>query len=238
MKHLFFDLDHTLWDFEKNSESALRILFDQLGLESNIRSFTTFHTEYKKINAELWYLYSKGEVSKDLLRVKRFNDTLKHFKVIDTSLAEKLADGYVQLSPYQKNLFPGTLDVLASLKSDGYELHIITNGFKEIQEIKLSNTGIRDYFDVVLCSEEVGKQKPHIDVFHSAMNRAGTVAKDSVMIGDNLHTDILGAERAGITGILFDPHFEHRDGTHEWQIRKLNEIPELLPWIQKSKNTI
>lgn len=235
MKHLFFDLDHTLWDFETNSETALKILFEQLGLSNNIRSFNAFHKEYKKINAELWYLYSKGEVSKDVLRIKRFNDTLRQFEIKDKDLVTKLAEGYVSISPYQKNLFPGTHEVLELLRSDGYELHIITNGFKEIQEIKLSNSGIRDYFDVVLCSEEVGKQKPHIDVFHTAMKKAGTRANDSIMIGDNLHTDILGAERAGMTGILFDPHNDHKGGTHEWHIQQLKEIPELIPWIKKAR---
>lgn len=236
MKHLFFDLDHTLWDFETNSESALKVLFEQLDLAKRIRSFNAFHKEYKKINAELWYLYSKGEVSKEVLRLKRFNDTLLHFDIKDKILANQLADGYVSISPYQKNLFPGALDVLELLKSDGYELHIITNGFKEIQEIKLNNSGIRHYFDVVLCSEEVGKQKPHIEVFQSAISKAGTKSTESIMIGDNLHTDILGAERAGMTGILFDPHFDHKQGTHEWHINKLNEIPELIPWIKNAKS--
>lgn len=233
MKHLFFDLDHTLWDFDKNSEAALRILFNDLQLDRIFPSFQSFHHHYKKINAEMWYQYGQGKITKAELRTRRFLDTLKQFEVNDEVLAEQLAGGYVRISPYQKNLFPGTHETLSTLKKDGYQLHIITNGFMEIQDIKLRNTEIRNYFDVVLCSEEIGVQKPHEKVFHSALERAKASAAESVMIGDNMHTDILGAARAGIRGILFDPHGEHREGTNEWQIRELKEIPDLLPWIAR-----
>jgi putative hydrolase of the HAD superfamily len=233
MKHLFFDLDHTLWDFNKNSEAALRILFSDLQLERIFPSFESFHHHYKAINGEMWYLYGKGKITKAELRIRRFLDTLKKFEIHDETLAESLASGYVRISPYQKNLFPGTHETLRQLKDDGHVLHIITNGFMEIQDIKLRTSEIRDYFDVVLCSEEVGVQKPHADVFQSALQRAGAKAEESVMIGDNLHTDILGAARVGIKGILFDPHGDHREGTHEWQIRALKEIPEILPWLKK-----
>src|SRR3989338_3741092 len=124
--------------------------------------------------------------------------------------------------------------MLTSLKQDGFRLHIITNGFREIQEIKLRNTDIRDYFDVVLCSEEMGKQKPHPLVFQTALERAGAKKEESIMIGDNLHTDVMGASRAGIQAILFDPERVHRQGTHEWHIHHLEEIPDLIPWISKA----
>lgn len=233
MKHLFFDLDHTLWDFEKNSEAALRILYQDLQLDRIFPSFQSFHHHYKEINGKMWYSYSQGKITKDELRIRRFLDTLKQYEVKNHELAGMLADEYVRISPYQKNLFPGAHETLGKLKEDGFQLHIITNGFMEIQEIKLRNTEIRDFFDVVLCSEEIGVQKPHADVFQSVLNRAGARSSESVMIGDNLHTDILGAERVGIRGILFDPHAEHREGTHDWQIRELKEIPEILPWIKK-----
>lgn len=236
MKHLFFDLDHTLWDFDKNSEAALRLLYDDLNLGNDLRSFRSFHTAYKKINAELWYQYGIGNICKAELRVKRFSDTLSKFDVQNKELAEKLAEGYVATSPFQTNLFPHTKETLEGLKNDGYALHIITNGFKEIQDIKLTNSGIRNYFDIILCSEDVGKSKPAPEVFHTALNNAKATAHESLMIGDNYHADVLGAERAGITGVLFDPHFEHHDGRHDWQIRKLNEIPELIPWIIQAKS--
>ncbi|MDX2360114.1 MAG: YjjG family noncanonical pyrimidine nucleotidase [Crocinitomicaceae bacterium] len=235
MKHLFFDLDHTLWDFEKNSEAALRLLYANLELDNELRSFQSFHTAYKKVNRKLWNQYGLGQLSKADLRFERFNKTLLKFDVNHPELAEKLASGYVETSPHQTILFPNAENTLIQLRDLGYEMHIITNGFKEIQDIKLTKSGIRDYFDVVVCSEEVGKNKPAREVFTEALIRADAKAKDSVMIGDNYKADVLGAERSGICGVLFDPHREHREGSHEWHINDLDEIPELLPWIKQKR---
>ncbi|MEJ6582908.1 MAG: YjjG family noncanonical pyrimidine nucleotidase [Crocinitomicaceae bacterium] len=234
MKHIFFDLDRTLWDFETNSEKALNILFDQLELGQTIRSFRTFHTQYKKINAELWYDYAKGKVTKEELRTSRFERTLKKFNIDDPNLALQLGDGYIELSPYQTNLFPHTIETLETLKKEDYALHIITNGFKEVQFIKLKNSGLIDYFDVILCSEEVGKTKPSPEVFQTALDRANAKKQESLMIGDDYHADILGAEKFGIQSILFDPENKHKEGSHDWKIKRLNEIPALIPWIVKS----
>lgn len=231
MKHLFFDLDRTLWDFDKNSESALTILYDELKLDDHLRSFQSFHTKYKKVNGELWHKYSKGEISKEVLRVKRFADTLHHFDVKNKELAEALADGYVSLSPYQTNLFPDTLETLEKLKNDNFELHIITNGFSEVQHIKLDKSGLKPYFDIVLCSEEVGKSKPSRLVFDHALELAKAKADESIMIGDSYEADIVGAENAGIRAILFDPDRVHREGRHTWHIHELKAIPETLPWM-------
>mgnify|MGYP002628301513 CR=1 FL=1 len=233
MKHLFFDLDRTLWDFETNSEAALKILFNELSLGDNIRSFRTFHTQYKKVNAELWFQYANGTVTKEDLRVKRFERTLLKFQVNDPKLALRLGDGYVELSPYQTNLFPKTIETLTSLKED-YQLHIITNGFKEVQFIKLKNSGLIDFFDVILCSEEVGKSKPSPDVFQYALRKANAQKKESLMIGDDYHADIIGAEKFGMQSILFDPLNKHGEGRHDWKIKRLDEIPALIPWIVKS----
>lgn len=233
MKHLFFDLDRTLWDFEKNSEAALRILFDTLELQNHIKSFDSFHGTYKKINASLWNAYGKGTLSKDILRVKRFDDTLKSFQLHSSELAEKLADGYVEISPLQTHIFPETHETLATLKSDGFQMHIITNGFQEIQHIKLANCNLNAYFDVVVCSEEVGKNKPAPEVFQHAMKLAKAQPEESVMIGDDFKVDILGAERAGMKAILFDPHKQYNDRAHEWRIHSLSRIPEILPWMAR-----
>lgn len=234
MKHLFFDLDRTLWDFEKNSEAALNLLYEDLKLSNHLRSFRSFHTAYKKINAELWHQYGSGKITKAELRVRRFNDTLKKFDVHNEELAIQLGDGYVKTSPYQTNLFPHTTETLTDLKNDGYELHIITNGFKEVQYIKLEKSKLIDFFDVIVCSEEVGKNKPARDVFDYAMHHAKAKPAESIMIGDDYLVDIVGAERVGMKGILFDPNKSYREGTHEWQINYLKEIPGLIPWINKT----
>ena len=187
MKHLFFDLDRTLWDFEKNSETALNILYDELNLDNHLRSFRSFHTKYKKINGELWDQYSKGKITKDLLRVKRFQDTLAHFDVKSKDLSHSLAEGYVSISPYQTNLFPDAIETLEKLKNDNFELHIITNGFLEVQHIKLDKSGLKPYFDVILCSEEVGKNKPSRMVFDHALDLAKAKNDESIMILSLIH---------------------------------------------------
>ena len=233
MKHLFFDLDRTLWDFEKNSEQALKILFDDLSLHGHFKSFQSFHKTYKNINAKLWQQYGKGKITKDVLRIKRFDDTLKSFQIFDKELAGKLGEGYVNISPYQTNLFPNTIETLSYLKKEGFELHIITNGFKEVQYIKLEKSGLIDFFDVIVCSEEVGESKPAINVFNHSLKLADAKSSNSIMIGDDFNCDILGACNAGMQGILFDPHNKYKPNHHEWQINNLDEIPELIPWISK-----
>jgi putative hydrolase of the HAD superfamily len=234
MKHIFFDLDRTLWDFDTNSKAALELMFEKNNLGDNMRSFQSFYTTYKKINGKLWSMYGKGNLTKDVLRVKRFEDTLKSFQINNRELAEKLAEEYVHTSPYQTNIFPGTIETLKELKANNHELHIITNGFKEIQAIKLKNSGIRDYFDIIVCSEEVGKNKPAPEVFQYATNLAKANPSDSLMIGDDYLVDIVGAERFGMKGILFDPHQSYRDGTHDWHINSLDKIPGMIPWIKKT----
>lgn len=234
MKHLFFDLDHTLWDFETNSEKALTILYEEYDLKNNFNSYAGFLKVYKKINGKLWYQYGKGQITKEELRVRRFYDTLKKFKTDDLELAKKLGEGYLSISPFQTTLFPGAIETLTSLKNDEYKMHIITNGFKEVQYIKLEKSGILDFFDVIVCSEEVGLNKPAKEVFYHSLELAKAKPTESIMIGDDLRVDVIGAEKVGMKGVLFDPNNSYKEGAHEWHIDNLNKIPELIPWIKKS----
>lgn len=233
-KHIFFDLDRTLWDFDKNSRLALSILFEEHNLHTHFSSFEAFHKTYKEINAKMWYQYGKGQVSKDSLRVGRFIETFRKHKVDKKELALHLSDEYVRISPYQTNLFPGTKETLDVLTGMGYQMHIITNGFSEIQHIKLKQSGIDNYFKVILCSEEVGVNKPNPEVFHFALDKSGAKATNSIMIGDDYNVDVRGATKVGMQAILFDPNEDYRKGTHDWQVTHMNEIPGMLPWIVKS----
>lgn len=232
MKHVFFDLDRTLWDFETNSKNALAQLFVEHELGSFIKSFDSFYNAYKETNARLWNSYGKGKISKEVLRVKRFEDTLRQYQYFDKELAVRLGDEYVAISPHQTVLFPNAKETLESLANANYRLHIITNGFKEVQSIKLQHSGIIAYFDVVLCSEEVGMNKPDPRVFRHAMERSGAKPEESVMIGDDFKVDILGAVSAGMDAVLFDPHLNYKPGTHEWQVNDLSQIPGMLTWIR------
>lgn len=235
-KHLFFDLDRTLWDFEKNSQIALKKIFELYKLDEFIPNFYKFYYTYKNINAELWVKYGAGKISKEELRNARFYRTLKKFKKDDKVLSDKIGTAYIEISPTQKNLFPNTIEVLTELKKEGYRLHIITNGFKEVQYIKLTNCGLIDLFEVIVCSEEVGKNKPNPEVFNYAMQLANADSSKSVMIGDDLKVDILGASNVGMQTILFDPDKKYRKAKGDYVIKNLNEIPSILPWIFRSSS--
>lgn len=230
-KHLFFDLDRTLWDFEANSKLALQHLFSELKLDQHIDDFDAFHDEYKVKNAELWKLYGAGKLAKEELRTKRFADTFALFEIVDANLVEKISDGYVEISPMQTQLFPGSIETLEKLKEDDYILHIITNGFKEVQYVKLRNSKLSPFFDVIVCSEEVGKNKPNPQIFHYATQKANAKIDESVMIGDDLEVDVIGAMNVGMKAILFDPENQHANFTDAPRIQKISEVPDTLVWL-------
>jgi putative hydrolase of the HAD superfamily len=217
-KHVFFDLDRTLWDFDANSKKALHLIFHDEKLHHHL-NFEVFHRIYEQVNAQLWADYSKGKVTKNELRTLRFLETLRKFKLADQKLSERIGEAYIELSPRQTQLFPGVLETLKELKNIGFQLHIITNGFQEVQFVKLENSGLRDFFDVIVCSEFVGKNKPDPEIFHYAMKEAGTISNNSLMIGDDLRADIFGSTRVGMEAILFDPHkkqkLEHQHVVHD-----------------------
>ncbi len=228
IKDVFFDLDRTLWDFDKNSESALRIIYDELKLSDHSSSFDAFMTIYRDVNARFWRDYAEGKIDKLQLRNGRFIDTLKEFKINNVKMGEQMSDRYLEISPFQTHLFPSTKEVLTDLKNSNYNLHIITNGFKEVQFTKLENSGILHFFNDVLCSEEIGQAKPHPLVFEGALKRTNAIAANSIMIGDDFNADVVGAENAGIRGVLFDPFkiYEGKSGLE--RVGHLEEIPPLI----------
>lgn len=232
-KHLFFDLDRTLWDFEKNSEKALQHLYEESRLRDRIPSFQRFHQTYKNENALLWKKYGKGKIDKAYLRDARFSRTFLKFDIVDAALTSYFSEGYIELSPRQTCLFPNTHETLSDLQKEGYRLHIITNGFKEVQHIKLAESGLTNYFDLVLCSEEVGVNKPAPGIFAHALKSTGASPTDSVMIGDDFEVDILGAVQSGMHAIHFDPEEKRKRRADDWRIRDLSELPEMLPWLFK-----
>jgi putative hydrolase of the HAD superfamily len=224
-KHLFFDLDRTLWDFDGNSKRALYQLYNEANLAQSTVSFIDFHDHYVEVNATLWKAYGKKEITKDFLRDERFRKTLENWKLNDENLVKHFSDGYVEISPKQTELFPNTLETLHELKQSNYEMHIITNGFKEVQYIKLENCKLRPFFDIIVCSEEVGINKPDPKIFQFAMNKAGAKAENSFMIGDDYEVDILGAERVGMKTVHFNPQIEEKQVKHMNQITNLSQLP-------------
>ena len=158
--------------------------------------------------------------------------TLTSFKIHDRSLAVKFSDRYVEVSPKQTTLFPDTIDTLEELKKLDYKMHIITNGFEEVQHIKLDNSNLKPFFDVIVCSENVGYNKPDIRVFNYAMNKAKALADKSVMIGDDRAVDVQGALRAGMRAILFDPENQYKQPASELKVQNINELPLMLAMMK------
>lgn len=225
---LFLDLDHTLWDFETNSKEALSELADKYKLiEKGIPSFEHFLADYFLINELLWEEYRKNKISKDALRYDRFHLALKKYKIDDFNLATAIGNEYVAIAPYKTNLFPHAIDVLEYLKGK-YDLHIITNGFEETQHLKLKNSKLDHYFNHIVTSERSGFKKPDERMFHFSLELAKAKPETSLMIGDSLEADVLGAKNVGMHQVYFNPEGkEHAEElTHE--IKSLKELIHIL----------
>ena len=203
--HLFFDLDRTLWDFDKNSEHALKSIFEEIESSFNGINFYKFHGVYKIENAKLWKDYAKGKLDKETLRYKRFENTFLELGCCSDNLIQFFGDEYVTRSPYQKKLIKGSLETLMELKNLNFNLHIITNGFIEVQHIKLDHCELRPFFNAVICSEEVGYNKPNQQIFEYAMKQTGADRNNSIMIGDDYLADIHGATSVGWKAMFFNP---------------------------------
>ncbi len=202
-KDIFFDLDHTLWDFETNSSLTLQALFNEYDLTvRDIPSFADFHAVYKEHNHRLWDKYSKGLIKQDELRWKRMSYSLLDFKIGDEKLAKEMSARYLTILPDQKALFEYSIEILNYLQNKGYRLHIVSNGFEEVQHNKLIKSGIKKYFSTIITSEGCNATKPNKEIFEAALHAAGAIVSESIMIGDNPEADIQGAINAGMDSIL------------------------------------
>lgn len=198
-QHIFFDLDHTLWDFETNSRQTLEDLYHSYNLQSKgVHSFELFYHGYFLHNEKLWDRFRKGFIKIDDLRWKRMWLTLLDFKIGDQNLAMDMAKRFLDLLPTRKTLFPHTVEILTYLTNKGYKLHLITNGFEQTQHFKLKNAGIDSYFGEVITSEGSSYIKPNKEIFQYAFEKTNASPQTSIMIGDNVEVDILGAINAGI----------------------------------------
>ena len=230
VRHIFFDLDHTLWDFESNSREALADMYDSHGMESRCGvEFGSFLPVYESINARYWAQYSAGTVAKNELRYRRFHDAFLNFGFDDLALSKTWADEYLRLSPYKTHLMPGALEALQYLHGK-YDLHLITNGFAEVQNIKIDQSRLRPYFQTILISEEHGVSKPAAAIFRLAEQLSGASTDECLMIGDNLSMDIEGAQGAGRKAVHLVPGFDGPSSESPgWQrIGHLSALQQLL----------
>jgi putative hydrolase of the HAD superfamily len=227
-RHIFFDLDKTLWDFDTNSLETFRDLFKTYGLKRRgIESAEKFHTVYEFHNLALWEIYRQGKIEKADLNVKRFTLALEEYGIKDYELGRKMAMDYIHLSPTKTNLFPDTHRVLEYLKAR-YSLHIITNGFEEVQFRKLHHSSLSKYFTEVITSEDAGVKKPDPEIFNYALKRAGAGVTDSLMVGDDEEVDIAGAGGLGIDQVLVDFQNMVPGSKATYRIRSLDELTAIL----------
>lgn len=198
-RHIFFDLDHTLWDFDANSRQTLEDLYLSFELQTRgVHSFERFFEHYTAHNEKLWDRFRKGFIKMDDLRWKRMWLTLLEFKIGEEKLARDMAARFLDLLPTRKLLFPYTVEILTYLTNKGYKLHLITNGFEQIQHSKLKYSGIDNFFIEVITSEGSSLVKPNKEIFDYAFQKAKALPGESIMIGDNIEADIQGAINAGI----------------------------------------
>ena len=228
-KHLFFDLDHTLWDFDENARITLEQLHLEMKLpEKGIHDFDRFHKNYLAHNEQLWAQYRTGHIRQDELRLKRMWLCLLDFHIDDEELALQMNELFLQLLPTRNLLFPDTIEVLTYLQEKGYHLHLITNGFEEVQHNKLKHSGLSPFFNVVVTSECSNSLKPQKEIFEYALNKTGASVEESLMIGDALDVDVAGALGVGMDAVHVNYNNKEQDLTPTYTIYHLRELKEIL----------
>lgn len=224
IQHIFFDLDHTLWDFDKNSALTFEVIFREQKIEINLNEFLLVYTP---INENYWKLYRDNQISKEDLRTGRLKDSFEILKYeVSPLVIESLSNQYIQFLPGFNNLLENTQETLEYLHPN-YKLHIITNGFEEVQHNKLKNSQISPFFNTVTTSEEAGVKKPHPEIFYLALKKSGANPQNSLMIGDSYEADILGAKNIGMRSVFFD-YYQREEEFPALKIKKLNELKDYL----------
>ena len=233
-QHLFFDLDHTLWDFEANSKATLLHLYKELDLlRKGVTDFELFHKIYLAHNEKLWERYRNGFIKQEELRIKRMRLTLLDFKIVDTELEQTMSVRFLDLLPTRTILFPFTIETFDYLRDKGYRMHLITNGFEKTQQSKLQHSGLVPYFEQMITSEVSGSLKPKPGIYEYAFAKTGAVPANSLMLGDTIEVDLLGAKLAGMDQL----HVNHLTGKREafedgslptYTIYSLRELRDLL----------
>ena len=235
IRNLFIDFDDTLYDTRGNAEISLYETFDYFHWEDYFEDKEKFMASYWKTNVELWESYAKGEISRDYLMVERFRRPLSEGVSAGVSFNPSAAyclqvsDVFLKFCASKSGVVEGAHELMAYLKNKGYRLHMCSNGFHEVQYKKLRSCGLLSYFDTIILSEDAGANKPNPIFFNYAFEKTGAAADDTMMIGDNFNTDILGAKNSGIRTIFFNrnPQFRQTEET-DYEVSSLKEIKNIL----------
>ena len=228
-KHILFDLDHTLWDFEANARQTLEQLHIDLRLvDKGIHDFDLFYRNYLAHNEKLWERYRKGYIKQEELRLKRMWLSLLDFKIADEELAQELSHLFLQLLPSRTILFPDCIEVLNYIDQKGYQMHLITNGFEKTQHSKLNSSGLNKFFKVVVTSEGSNSLKPQKEIFEYALSKTGATVQESIMIGDSIEVDIQGAKTIGMDQVHVNYNHTPQEIKPTYTIYHLKELEAIL----------
>ena len=222
---VFFDLDHTLWDFEKNSA----LTFAKILKDNHVPvDYSRFVENYVPINHEYWELFREEKITKEELRFGRLQKTFESLGVaVEQSLIEILSEEYLTVLPKNNHLFEGAFEILEYLQSK-YNLHIITNGFQDVQNHKIKNSNLTPFFKTITNSESAGVKKPNPGIFEFALQQANTTKEQSVMIGDCIDADVKGALNFGMDAILF---CQNNTITIDENIKKIHHLLDLKSYL-------
>ena len=227
---LFIDFDDTLYDTRGNAVISLRETFEAFQLGRRFPDPQVFYDAYWEANIDLWSRYSRGEITRDYLIVERFRRPLSAGQGLEVTEAFclEMSDRFLDFCANKPGLVDGARHLMDYLRGKGYRLHMCSNGFHEVQYKKLAACGLRDYFDTIILSEDAGVNKPSPLYFDYALRASGASRETTVMIGDNLQTDIIGARDAGFNTIFFNRWNVNPSGIPDHTVMSLQEIEELL----------
>jgi len=229
IKHIIFDLDHTLWDFNRNSKETLKVLFDRHNLERKTKApFNTFLVTYYSVTNILWQKYDHKEITKNELRQLRLREVFSTLGFMDDLLASKIEKEYLSICPDKPHLINGTIELLDYIKTKKYPIYLLTNGFKDIQLRKIKASKIDHYFDQVCTSETSGYSKPDRRAFDYLLNKIKAEPNECLMIGDNLSTDIEGSSAIDMQNIYLNPTKIVHQGKPTFEVSSLNEIHQII----------
>jgi len=226
---IFFDLDDTLVDTAQNNKEALSDIYRDYKFDRYFPTFEDFYTKFQYINLNLWDLYAHNQITKETLKTERFKRTLTEFENLTQEESLNLNDDFLERVNTKKNIIEGMKDILDYLEPK-YQMFILSNGFQEVQDQKMENANLKPYFKKMILSDHIGKNKPHPALFKYALQQANTSKESSIMIGDNLNTDILGAKNSHIDQIWFNPHYlsDEKNIQPTYTIHSLAEIKNIL----------
>ena len=229
MRHIFFDLDNTLWDHRKNAYLTIKELFNQQKITEKYGiDFESFHQVYHDINERLWEQIRDGEIDKDYLRKHRFYDSFLSFGIDDVQLSDYFEHHFLDEILNYNELVDGAIDLLDYLRNKGYIMHIISNGFQEVTERKCILSGISDYFETITSADSIGLRKPRPEIFDYSLNLAKAAKEESIMIGDDWIADVKGAQNFGMDVIFFDVYQDNPQEAGLKVVRHLSEIKNYL----------